>query len=160
MIKGAIADVSSKNDNYLTIILDDEEEVISSIEKAFKERDVKKAVLISAEGKLKNTRLSITRAGSIRQRTYDASMIIKSVYGEFNKVNNDYVGDINISLYMDPLHVTNGILLKGFADGECKFVFKIIQKLEYALEDVVSKTQGIPLPESAPKEKKPFIISG
>ena len=97
MIKKRMQDVASIKNDYLTVILDDGDDVISSIEQAFKQQNIKRAVLISAEGSLNSIRIAISRAGTIRQRMYSETLKIKQVYGEFNKVKDDYFGDINIS---------------------------------------------------------------
>ena len=164
MIKSGMQDIRSKNDSYLTVVLDDEDEVISNIEQAFREQNIKKAVLLSADGKLKNTRMAISRAGNLRQRITNESLKIKQVSGEFNKMTNDYFGDINISLEKDPIHVLSGVLLKGYADKEVTIRFKIIKELGFGIN---TKDKNQPrnlvkekiIEESKKKELKPMIIA-
>lgn len=133
MIKSGMQNTKGKKDNYLTIILDDGDELINSIEEAFKEQNIKKAILISAEGSIRDSRIAVSRAGNLRQRLYSEILKIKHVSGEFNKVNNDYFGDINISLEKDPIHIINGVLLKGISDGNTKIIFKIITNIGYGI---------------------------
>ena len=164
MIKSGMQDTKGKKDNYLTIMLDDGDEVISSIESAFKEQKIKKAILISAEGTLRDSRVAISRAGNLRQRIYSESLKIKHVSGEFNKVEEDYFGDINISLEKDPIHVINGVLLKGHSDGETKIRFKIIKDIGYGINDKDKDKQNRNLVKEKifkedNKKPKPIIIA-
>ncbi|MCK9292504.1 MAG: DUF296 domain-containing protein [archaeon] len=164
MIQSGMHEIRGKNDSYLTIILDDEDEVISSIEQAFKEQNIKKAVLLSAEGRLKNTRMAVSKAGTLRQRLIDQSLKIKQVSGEFNKMKNDYFGDINVSLEKDAIHVISGVLLKGFADKEVTIRFKIIKDLSFGInEKDRNVTRNLVkekiIEETAKKEPKPMIIA-
>ncbi len=161
MIQSGIKDVITKNDNYLTVILDDGDEVIQSIETAFKEQNIKKAIMVSAEGKLRNSRMAISRAGTLRQRIYGESLKIKQVSGEFNKVNNDYFGDINISIEKDPIHIVSGVLLKGYADGEVTIKLKIIKDIDFGVNKKDKKTllKEKILNETVKKEPKPMIIA-
>ncbi|MDD2477461.1 MAG: DUF296 domain-containing protein [Candidatus ainarchaeum sp.] len=164
MIQSGMHEIRGKNDSYLTIILDDEDEVISSIEQAFKEQNIKKAVLLSAEGRLKNTRMAVSKAGTLRQRLIDQSLKIKQVSGEFNKMKNDYFGDINVSLEKDAIHVISGVLLKGFADKEVTIRFKIIKDLGFGInEKDRNVTRNLVkekiIEETAKKEPKPMIIA-
>ncbi|MDD3178428.1 MAG: DUF296 domain-containing protein [Candidatus ainarchaeum sp.] len=163
MIKSKMQDVKEKNDNYLTIILDDGDEVIKSIETAFKENQIKKAILISAEGNIKDTRIAISRAGNLRQRIYSESLRIKQVSGEFNKVNDDYYGDVNISIEKDPIHIISGVLLKAHADKEVIIKLKIINNINFGInskdhkENISAIKQKI-LDETQ-KKPKPMIIA-
>lgn len=164
MIQSGMHEIRGKNDSYLTIILDDEDEVISSIEQAFKEQNIKKAVLLSAEGRLKNTRMAVSKAGTLRQRLIDQSLKIKQVSGEFNKMKNDYFGDINVSLEKDAIHVISGVLLKGFADKEVTIRFKIIKDLGFGInEKDRNVTRNLVkekiIEQTAKKEPKPMIIA-
>lgn len=161
MIKSGIKDVRNKNDNYLTIILDDGDEVISCIEKAFKEQNIKKAIMISAQGKLKDSKMAISRAGSLRQRIYSEALKIKQVSGEFNKINKDYFGDVNISLEKDPIHVVSGVLLKGYADGEVTLKLKIIKDIGFGITNKGNRNlvKEKILEETTKKEPKPMIIA-
>ena len=157
-------EIRGKNDSYLTIILDDEDEVISSIENAFKEQNIKKAVLLSAEGRLKHTRMAVSKAGTLRQRIIDQGLKIKQVSGEFNKLKDDYFGDINISLEKDAIHVISGVLLKGFADKEVTIRFKIIKDLGFGInEKDRSASRNLVkekiIEETKKKEPKPMIIA-
>jgi len=134
MISG-VHDTKQKSDNYLTIILDDGDEIIKSIEKSFKENNVKKAILMAADGSVRDARVALTKAGTLKQRQYGESIKIKSVSGEFIKVNEDYYGDVHISLAKDAIHTITGILLSGHADGEVEVKFKIISDLDYCAEN-------------------------
>jgi predicted DNA-binding protein with PD1-like motif len=157
MIQSGIKD-NLRNDNYLKIILDDGDEVIASIENAFKEQNIKKAILISAEGKLQESKMAISRAGNLRQRIYSESLKIKRVSGEFNKINSDYYGDVNISLEKDPIHIINGVLLKGHADGEVEIKFKIIKEIDYGFNKKSMLKEKI-IDETVKKDPKPMIIA-
>ncbi len=164
MIKSGMQDISAKN-NYLTVVLDDGDEVIHSIESAFKEQDIKKAILISAEGKLRDSRIAISRAGTLRQRIYAEALNIKQVSGEFNKVSKDYFGDVNISIEKDLIHVVNGVLLKGISDGEVIFKFKIIKNIGYGINEGTrsqSKNRNLvkeKILAETNKKPMPFIIA-
>ena len=162
MIKSGMSD-TSKKDKYLTVVLDKGDEVIESIETAFKEQNIKKAVLIEGKGYLKDIKMAISRAGTLRQRVYTDSLKIKKVSGEFNKAKDDYFGDMNVSLEQDPIHVISGVLLKGYADSETTLRFKIIKDIDFG----INKNKGSEnrnmvkekLQEETKKEKKPFIVS-
>jgi predicted DNA-binding protein with PD1-like motif len=162
MIKKRIQDIASIKNKYLSIILDDSDDVINSIEQAFKEQNIRKAVLISAEGNLKNIRIAISRAGTIRQRIYSEILKIKQVSGEFNKIKNDYFGDINISFEKDPIHIINGVLLKATSNGESTFKFKIIKDISYGINNNNNKNRNMvkeKILEEVNKKPKPMIIA-
>ena len=165
MIKGRIHDIKQKSDKFLNIILDDNDEIIKSIELAFRENNVKKAILISAEGSLKDSRIAITRAGNIRQRIYSESLKIRSVSGEFNRVNDDYLGDIHICVEKDQMHSITGVLLKGYADGEVKITFKIISGIDYGINnDSKDKRKPVTLVkqkvlDEVRRKPKPIIVA-
>lgn len=161
MIKSGMKDIKGKSDNYLTVILDDGDEVISCIEQAFKEQNIKKAIMVSAEGKLRDSKMAISRAGSLRQRIYPEALKIKQVSGEFNKVNDDYFGDVNISLEKDPIHIVSGVLLKGYSDGEVKIRLKIIKDIGFGVTNKGDRNlvKEKILEESKKKEPKPMIIA-
>lgn len=149
-----------KNNTYLDVVLEEGESFIDSIEQAFKEHDIKKAVLVSATGFLKDIKLATTRSGTIRQAAYSEPCMIRSVSGEFYQSNNDYFGDVHISLAKDPIHQITGVLLGGDAHGEVTIKFKVIKDpLQTTQKDNSQMTmlkQKI-LDESKPKEKKPII---
>ena len=159
MLKSGVAEIMGKNDNFLTIVLDDGDDVIKCIENAFKEQGIKKALLVSAEGKLKDTRIATSKSGVLRQRTYSEGIKIKQVSGEFNKVNNDYFGDVNVSLAKDPIHAVSGILLMGTADGEVTIRFKIVADLSYSPENASKKKSFEEMKDGQKKEPAPFLIS-
>jgi len=117
-----------KNNTYLDVVLEDGENFIESIEEAFKEHDIKKAVLISATGFLKEIRLATTKSGTIRQSEYPQPCMIRSVSGEFYENKNDYFGDVHISLAKDPIHQITGVLIGGNAHGEVSIKFKVIKR--------------------------------
>lgn len=154
--------LGNKNTNkYLTVILDDGDEVISCIETAFKENDIRKAIIISADGKLKDIKIAVSRAGTLRQRIYSEALKVKNVSGEFNKFNNEYVGDLNISIERDPIHIVSGVLLRGVASGEVNFKFKIIKNVDYQINTQPPKSmlKEKIINETVKKEPKPFIIA-
>lgn len=154
--------LDNKNTNkYLTVILDDGDEVISCIETAFKENDIRKAIIISADGKLKDIKIAVSRAGTLRQRIYSEALKVKNVSGEFNKFNNEYVGDLNISIERDPIHIVSGVLLRGVASGEVNFKFKIIKNVDYQINTQPPKSmlKEKIINETVKKEPKPFIIA-
>lgn len=163
MIKSGMQDVKERNDNYLTIILDDGDEVIKCIESAFKENDIKKAVLLSAIGTLRDTKMAISRAGNLRQRIYSESLKIKEVSGEFNRVNSDYYGDVNISIEKDPIHIVSGVLLKGIADGEVTIKFKIIKNINFGINDHKKQSNISAIKQKildeTQKKPKPIIVA-
>lgn len=159
MIKSGIKDEKENNNNYLTIILDDGDEVIHSIEHAFKENNIKKAILVSAEGKLRESRVAISRAGNLRQRIYSEPLKIKQVSGEFNKLNEDYIGDVNISIEKDPIHIISGALLKGIAEGEVIIRFKIIRDFDFQVTGSKTLIKEKIINETVKKEPKPMIIA-
>jgi len=115
--------------------------------------------LVSAEGKLKDTRIATSKSGVLRQRTYSEGIKIKQVSGEFNKVNNDYFGDVNVSLAKDPIHAVSGILLMGIADGEVTIRFKIVADLSYSPENASKKKSFEEMKDGQKKEPAPFLIS-
>ena len=157
MIKSGIEN-ETKNDNYLTIILDDGDDIIGSIEAAFKEQNIKKAVLVSADGMIRDSKMAVSRAGTLRQKTYTEALKIKQVSGEFNKINADYFGDVNISIEKDPIHIVSGALLKGTADGELIIRFKIIKDLNFGISNRSMIKEKI-INETVKKEPKPMIIA-
>ena len=163
MIKKRMQDVASIKNDYLSVILDNEDDVISSIEEAFKQHNIKRAVLISAEGSLNNIRIAISRAGTIRQRMYSETLKIKQVSGEFNKVKDDYFGDINISFEKDPIHIVNGVLLKAISSGESNFKFKIIKEIGYGINQKPGNHNRNMVKEKilaeVNKKPKPMIIA-
>jgi predicted DNA-binding protein with PD1-like motif len=158
MIQSGVKDQKQKSDVYLTVILDDGDEVISSIESAFKEQNIRKAILVFADGKIRDSRMAISRAGNLRQRIYSESLKIKQVSGEFNKVKTDYFGDVNISLEKDPIHIVSGVLLKGYASGEVIIKFKIIKDIDFADNKRTMLKEKI-FEETTKKEPKPMIIA-
>ncbi|NCP97850.1 DUF296 domain-containing protein [archaeon] len=159
MIKSGMKNQNENNDNYLTIILDDGDEVVYCVESAFKENSIKKAILVSADGKLRDSKMAISRAGNLRQRIYSEPLKIKQVSGEFNKINDDYFGDVNISLEKDPIHTVSGALLKGIADGEVTIRFKIIKDLDYQPNNTKTMVKEKIIQETVKKEPKPMIIA-
>jgi predicted DNA-binding protein with PD1-like motif len=157
MIKSGIEN-EIKNDNYLTIVLDDGDEMIACIETAFKEQNIKKAILVSADGKIRDSRMAVSRAGNLRQKTYSEALKIKQVSGEFNKIKTDYFGDVNISIIRDPIHIVSGALLRGIADGEVIVRFKIIKDIRYTVSNKSMLKEKI-IEETVKKEPKPMIIA-
>jgi predicted DNA-binding protein with PD1-like motif len=158
MMKSGVAEIMGKNDNFLTIVLDNGDDIIKCIEASFQEQGIKKAHLVYAEGRLKDTRIATSKSGVLRQRTYSEPLKIKQVAGEFNRVNNDYFGDVNISLAKDPIHAVSGVLLQGFADGEVTIRFKIIADLSYSPENI-NKKKSFEEMRNDKKEPAPFLIS-
>ncbi len=162
MIKSGFRDqMIQKNNTYLDVVLEDGEDFIDCVEEAFKEHSVKKAVLVSSTGFLKNSRIAITRSGTIRQVENSEPCMIRSVSGEFYENNNDYFGDVHISLAKDPIHKITGVLLFGQAHGDVSIKFKIIKDIEHNKPTTDKKPitmlkQKI-LYETTPKEKKPII---
>ena len=158
MIESGNKHQNENSNNYLTVILDDGDEVVASIETAFKENSIKKAILISAEGKLRDSKMAISRAGNLRQRIYAEPLKIKQVSGEFNKINEDYFGDVNISLEKDPIHTVSGALLKGTAEGEVIIRLKIIKDVGYSANSRTMVKEKI-IQETVRREPKPMIIA-
>jgi predicted DNA-binding protein with PD1-like motif len=150
-----------KNNTYLDIVLEDGEGFIDCIEEAFKTHEVKKAVLVSATGFLKEVKVAMTKSGTMRQAEYSQPCMIRSVSGEFYQKAIDYFGDVHISLAKDPIHQITGVLLDGYAHGEVTIKFKIIKDMGHPEEkkddqQMTMLKQKI-LDESRPKEKKPII---
>ncbi|MDD3245106.1 MAG: DUF296 domain-containing protein [Candidatus ainarchaeum sp.] len=166
MIKSRFNDVEESNNTILEVVLDDGDEMIDCIERAFIQNDIKKAGLLSASGKLRDVKVATTKIGSLRQRVYDEPCTIKSVSGEFNKVKDgEYMGDVHIAVARDEIHQVNGVLLKGTAHGEVKIRLKVITDLSIGIirtpegEKTINMVKEKILEETAPKPKKPMIIS-
>jgi len=166
MIKSRVADTAETNNIMLDVVLDDGDEVVDCVEKAFIQNNVKKASLVNATGRLRNVKVATTRTGTLKQREYSESCLIKSVSGEFTKIReNEYMGDFHISIARDEIHAVSGVLIKGTADGEVKITFKVIAELEEGMiygpdgtKEVSMVKQKI-IEETAPqKPKKPIII--
>jgi predicted DNA-binding protein with PD1-like motif len=162
MIKSGFKDqMVQKNNTYLDIVLEDNEDVLECIEDSFKEHDIKKAVLISATGFIKESKIAISRSGNIRQAEYSQPCMIRSVSGEFYLGENDYYGDVHISIAKDAIHQVTGILIAGKAHGALNIKFKIIKDIghnkdSFKPKPVTMLKQKI-LDETAPKERKPII---
>ena len=164
MIKSGFKDQEiQKNNTYLDVVLEEGENFIECIEQAFREHDVKKAILVSATGFLKDVRIAITRSGTIRQAEYMQPCMIRSVSGEFNQNNNDYFGDVHISLAKDPIHQITGVLLSAKAHGEISVKFKIIKDIgHWQSKEPGSQMTLVKqriLEDSEPKEKKPMMVA-
>lgn len=130
MLKSRIADTSETTNTMLEIILDDGDEVIECIENAFIQNNIKKANLVSANGRLRAINMVTTRSGTLRRREYPEPCLIKSVSGDFTRVKeNEYMGDIYISIVREGIRTVSGVLTKGIADGEVSIVFKVITEL-------------------------------
>ncbi len=166
MIKSRVADTAETNNTMLDVILDDGDEVVECVEKAFLQNNIKKASLVYAAGRLKNVKVATTRTGTLKQREYNESCLIKSVSGEFTKIReNEYMGDFHISIARDEIHAVSGVLIKGFADGEVKITFKVIADMPVGaivtpdgIKEVNLVKQKI-LEETVPqKPKKPILI--
>jgi predicted DNA-binding protein with PD1-like motif len=163
MIKSGMKNhMIEKNNTYLEVILDNNDEFVECIEQAFRDHNIKKASLVSAEGMLKETTISTTRSGTIRQRIYLQPCKIRYVSGEFYESKNDYYGDIHISIAKDQIHQVTGLLLRGIADGEVSIKFKVIKNDGQELENKDSEKQITMLKqkildETQPKPKKPII---
>jgi len=164
MIKSGMKENENfKKNTYLEVILDDGDEFIESIEKAFKDNNIKRAILEYAQGVLKNIRISTTTSGKMRQREYIHDCKIRSVSGQFYKKEEDYFGDVHISIEKDPMHQVVGLLLEGCAVGEVKIRFKIINDI--GLKNISNKNKGITLvkqkilDEDKPKPKKPIMVA-
>jgi predicted DNA-binding protein with PD1-like motif len=167
MIKSRVADTAETNNTMLEVVLDDGDEVVECVENAFIQNNVKKASLVSANGKLRTVKVATTRTGTLRQREYAEPCAIKSVSGDFTKIKeNEYMGDFHISIARDEIHAVSGVLIKGIADGEVTIVFKVIAELDegaiYTPEgkkEVTMVKEKI-IEETAPqKPKKEMIIS-
>lgn len=131
MIKSRVADTAETNNTMLEIVLDDGDEVVECVENAFIQNNIKKASLVSANGKLRTVKVATTRTGTLRQREYTEPCSIKSVSGDFTKIKeNEYMGDFHISIARDEIHAVSGVLIKGIADGEVTIVFKVIAELD------------------------------
>jgi predicted DNA-binding protein with PD1-like motif len=164
MIKSGMKDSESIIKNtYLEVILDDGEEFIESIEKAFKDNNIKRATLESANGVLKNIKLSTTTSGKMRQREYIQDCKIRSVSGQFYKKDDDYFGDVHISIEKDPLHQVVGLLLEGYAVGEVRIRFKINNNIGLNNKNHKSKNMTLVkqkiLEEDKAKPKKPIMVA-
>lgn len=166
MIKSRVADTAETNNTMLDVILDDGDEVVECVEKAFLQNNIKKASLVYAAGRLKNVKVATTRTGTLKQREYNESCLIKGVSGEFTKIReNEYMGDFHISIARDEIHAVSGVLIKGSADGEVKITFKVIADMPVGaivtpdgIKEVNLVKQKI-LEETVPqKPKKPILI--
>lgn len=166
MIKSRVADTAETNNTMLDVILDDGDEVVECVEKAFLQNNIKKASLVYASGRLKNVKVATTRTGTLKQREYNESCLIKGVSGEFTKIReNEYMGDFHISIARDEIHAVSGVLIKGFSDGEVKITFKVIADMPVGaivtpdgIKEVNLVKQKI-LEETVPqKPKKPILI--
>ncbi len=167
MIKSRVADTAETSNTLLDVILDDGDEVIDCIEKAFLQNNIKEATLIGAAGRLRNVKIATTKTGTLTQREYNQSCLIKSVSGKFTKIRADeYMGDFHISVAKDEIHAVSGVLLRGIADGDVRITFKVIADMpigaivtpEGVKEVIVAKEK----PQEEPveqKPKKPFIVS-
>jgi len=150
-----------KNNTYLDIILDNDDEVLECIEQAFKDHDIKKASLVSAQGMLKNINISTTTSGTLRQRNYNQPCKIRFVSGEFYKSKEDYYGDVHISIAKDQIHQVTGILLRGVAEGEVSIKFKVINN--DGINSNKPKNNNLTMlkqkifDETAPKPRRPII---
>lgn len=167
MIKSRVADTAETNNTMLDVILDDGDEVVECVEKAFLQNNIKKASLVYAAGRLKNVKVATTRTGTLKQREYNESCLIKSVSGEFTKIReNEYMGDFHISIARDEIHAVSGVLIKGFADGEVKITFKVIADMPVGaiitpdgIKEVTLVKQKI-LDDTPPaKPKKEMIVA-
>jgi len=167
MIKSRVADTAETSNTLLDVILDDGDEVIDCIEKAFLQNNIKEANLIEAAGRLRNVKIATTKTGTLTQREYAQSCLIKSVSGKFTKIRADeYMGDFHISVAKDEIHAVSGVLLRGIADGDVRITFKVIADMpigaivtpEGVKEVIVAneKPQEEPVQQ---KPKKPFIVS-
>lgn len=166
MIKSRVSDTAETSNTVLEIILDDGDEVIDCVEKAFLQNNIKKAGLISAIGRVRNVKVATTKTGTLKQREYEESCLVKSVSGEFNKIReNEYMGDFHISIARDDIHIVSGVLIKAVSDGELRIQFKVISDLEVGsittadgIKEVSMVKQKI-LDEMPPaKPKKEMII--
>lgn len=166
MIKSRVADTAETNNTVLEIILDDGDEVIDCVEKAFIQNNIKKAGLLGATGRLKTVKVATTKTGTLKQREYD-SCLIKGVSGEFNRIrDNEYMGDFHISIARDDIHIVSGVLIKAFAEGEVRIKFKVISDLEVGMintpegqkEVTMVKQKILDETMTQPKPKKPMII--
>ena len=167
MIKSRVADTAETTNTMLDIILDDGDEVVDCVEKAFIQNNVKKASLIGATGKLRNVKVATTRTGTLKQREYEEACFIKSVSGDFTKIReNEYMGDFHISIARDEIHAVSGVLIKGTADGEVKITFKVIANMpvgaiitaEGAREVSLVKQKILEETTTPQKPKKEMII--
>ncbi len=166
MIKSRVSDTAETSNTMLDVILDDGDEIVDCVEKAFIQNNVKKASLVKAVGRLKTVKVATTRTGTLRQREYNESCAIKQVSGEFTKIREgEYMGDFHISIARDEIHAVSGVLIKGIADDEVKITFKVIAELDegkiYSPEGAkeVSMVKQKIIEETAPqKPKKPMIV--
>jgi len=75
------------------------------------------------------------------------------------------MGDVHIAVARDEIHQVNGVLLKGTAHGEVKIRLKVITDLSIGIirtpegEKTINMVKEKILEETAPKPKKPMIIS-
>lgn len=167
MIKSRVADTAETNNTMLDVILDDGDEVVDCVEKAFLQNNIKKASLVAAIGRLRNVKVATTRTGTLKQREYEDSCLIKSVSGDFTKIrDNEYMGDFHISIARDEIHAVSGVLIKGVADGEVKITFKVIADMPVGaiitpdgIKEVTLVKQKILDETTTPqKPKKPMIV--
>jgi|GEM_PF-1096006 predicted DNA-binding protein with PD1-like motif len=168
MIKSRVADTAETNNTMLEVVLDDGDEVVECVENAFIQNNVKKASLISANGKLRTVKVATTRTGTLRQREYAEPCSIKSVSGDFTKIKEkEYMGDFHISIARDEIHAVSGVLIKGTADGEVKIVFKVIAELDEGAiytpegkkEVTMVKQKVLDETTTPPKPKKEMIVA-
>ncbi|MFA5745810.1 MAG: DUF296 domain-containing protein [archaeon] len=165
MIKSRVSDTAETTNTMLDVILDDGDEVVECVEKAFIQNNVKKASLFGAVGKLRNVKVATTRTGTLKQREYDEACAIKSVSGDFTKIReNEYMGDFHISIARDEIHAVSGVLIKGTADGEVRITFKIISEFAFGAITTAEGTKEVSLvkqkiiDENPVKQKKEMII--
>jgi len=140
MIKSRVNDTAETSNTVLEIVLDDGDEVIDCVEKAFLQNNIKKAGLLAAIGRIKNVKIATTKTGTLKQREYSESCLIKSVSGDFTRIReNEYMGDFHIAIARDEIHAVSGVLLKAFADREVRIKFKVISDLAVG---IISSPEG------------------
>lgn len=102
----------------ISVELEDGEDVLPSLKKAFSENKVQRATMRSVEGRIKDFDLNVFGGGLFRKKHFDEEFKVTSIHGIFlEKGNMGYRGELNVALAGEDSNSAGGTLINAKASG-------------------------------------------
>ena len=111
----------------LTLVFDENDDIIDGIKKACSEVDAKEFKIVGGTGTIKSGRLNYYSNGLLKWRDFSNGKL-SNVSGYFRKSKIGYGGDLKTSLTFGGTNLFSGSLLKGFATNEFSVKLSFFQE--------------------------------
>ena len=103
---------------YLTVILDEDEEIIGCLKEALKNNELEECTIVGCEGVVKHGVINYFHKHVYKSKTVKDATVINGS-GRFVRGARDYEGNLHLMLPLDGEKV-NGTLVKGKAENDFK----------------------------------------